>query len=295
MNASHHRKPGASALKIIALTAIAMLAFAANSLLARVALLMPSADAIGFTGVRLATGAIALAAILAIQVSRSDVKNFAINGSWSNASALFGYAITFSFAYVLLGAAMGALILFGSVQLSMLFWAIYKGERLIALEWFGLGIALMAFLYLVSPGLTAPHPAGTALMVVSGISWAIYTLLGRGSRAPLADTAGNFIRCLPIAAVLVVAALAQGALDWRTTILATASGALASGGGYALWYTVLPAISRTRAAIVQLTVPPIAALGAVIILGEPFTLRLLLATLGVLGGVALAVAAPQKH
>jgi drug/metabolite transporter (DMT)-like permease len=281
-------------LKIIVLTATTMLAFAANSLLARLALLTPNADALGFTGVRLATGAIVLAVILAIQASRSGQASFAIGGTWSTAAALFSYAITFSFAYLLLGAAMGALILFGSVQLSMLFWAITKGERLITLEWFGLGVALAAFVYLVFPGLTAPHPTGAALMVVSGISWAVYTLLGRGSRAPLVDTAGNFIRCLPIAVVLMAMALAQSSLDWRTGLLATVSGALASGGGYAVWYTVLPAISRTRAAIVQLTVPPIAALGAVLVLGEPLTLRLLFATLGVLGGVALAVVASSR-
>lgn len=286
---SERRKPGTPVLRIIVLTAIAMLAFAGNSLLARMALLTPYADAFGFTGVRLASGAITLAAILAIQVWRSDEKNFTIDGSWSTAAALFVYAITFSFAYVQLGAALGALILFGSVQLGMLFWAIYKGERLITLEWLGLCVALVAFVYLVSPGLSAPHPGGAALMVVSGIAWAVYTLLGRGSKAPLADTAGNFIRCLPIAAILVIMALEQSSLDWRTTMFATASGALASGGGYALWYSVLPALSRTRAAIVQLTVPPIAALGAVLLLSEPLTLRLALATLGVLGGVALAV------
>jgi drug/metabolite transporter (DMT)-like permease len=206
---------------------------------------------------------------------------------------LFGYALAFSIAYLMLGAGTGALILFASVQIGMLAWAILKGDRPRLLEWLGLAIAFAAFASLVAPGLTAPPPLGTALMIAAGLSWAAYSLLGRGSRSPLADTAGNFIRCLPIAIVLIAVGDLPRMTSPLSLVYAIASGALASGLGYAIWYAALPNLSRTSAALVQLTVPAIAAAGGVLLIGEPLTGRLVLASAGILGGVALALLAAE--
>lgn len=277
------------------LATLAMVAFAANSVLARLALGAGDMGAPGYTGVRLLSGAITLGAILYFQRPRAAGPRMDINGSWRGAAALLGYALAFSVAYIMLGAATGALILFASVQIGMLAWAIVNGDRPGLLEWLGFGIAFAALVLLVSPGLVAPPLLGTALMVAAGLCWAAYSLMGRGSRAPLADTAGNFIRCLPIALVLVVA----GELTHRSSstglVYAIASGAVASGLGYAVWYTVLPGLTRTSAAFVQLTVPAIAAAGGVVFIGEQLTGRLLLSSIGILGGVALALFAAGRR
>ncbi|HEV7718421.1 MAG TPA: DMT family transporter [Arsenicitalea sp.] len=280
-----------SPTKIILLTLLAMLAFAANSVLARLALGSGGMDAAGYTGIRLAAGAIALTAIL-LASKRRTAK---LTGSWSGAAALFGYAIAFSLAYLLLGAGTGALILFGSVQLGMLGWGILKGDRPGALEWLGLAIAFAALAYLVSPGLVAPHPIGAGLMIVAGLCWAAYSLLGGGSTSPLSDTTGNFVRCLPLALVLAVAGLATHPATAPGIAYAIASGALASGVGYAIWYAALPHLTRTRAAIVQLSVPALAAFGGVIFIGEAVTPRLVIASIAILGGVALAIIAAERR
>ena len=271
-------------MRTIALTVVAMVAFAANSVLARLAFATAGAEPLSYTGLRLAAGAVTLAILL---LARE--RKLALGGSWRGAAALFGYAILFSIAYILLGAGTGALILFASVQIGILGWAIFKGDRPSLLEWLGLALAFAGLVYLVSPGLVAPHPVGTALMVVAGLCWAAYTLIGRGSTTPLADTAGNFIRTLPVALVLLAAGLALQIPSPRAAAYAIASGALASGVGYAVWYTVLPQLTRTRAAIVQLTVPAIAAAGGVLLIGEPLTPRLVIATIAILGGVAFAL------
>ncbi len=280
-------------MKVVVLTAIAMFAFAANSVLARLAFATAHAEPLSYTGIRLAAGAIALAALLLLR--RPPGTPVTIGGSWRAAAALFGYALAFSIAYILLGAGTGALILFASVQIGMLGWAVFKGDRPGGFEWLGLVVALAAFAYLVSPGLVAPHPLGTLLMVGSGLCWAAYTLLGRGSKAPLIDTAGNFIRCLPVAVIIVVVGLVLHPVDWRAAAYAAASGALASGLGYAVWYAVLPSLARTQAAIVQLTVPAIAAAGGVLLIAEPLSLRLVIASIGILGGVALALVAADRR
>ena len=193
------------------------------------------------------------------------------------------------------GAGTGALILFASVQFGILGWGALQGDRPSTLEWAGLSIAFAGLIYLVSPGLVAPHPLGTALMVGSGLCWAVYTLLGRGSQSPLADTAGNFVRCLPIAAALILAGALTNVVSPLAAAYAAASGALASGLGYAIWYAVLPALTRTRAAIVQLSVPAIAATGGVLFISEPLTTRLAIASAGILGGVALALIASDQR
>jgi drug/metabolite transporter (DMT)-like permease len=277
------------------LVTIALLAFAANSVLARLALGAGHMNATGYTGVRLVSGALALAAILYFRGRRNGDARIAISGSWRGAAALFGYALAFSIAYLMLGAGTGALILFASVQIGMLAWAILKGDRPGYLEWLGFGVAFAALVFLVMPGLVAPPLLGTALMVAAGLSWAAYSLLGQGSRAPLADTAGNFIRCLPIALVLVATADLAHTSSAPGLAYAIASGAIASGMGYAIWYTVLPSMTRTSAAFVQLTVPAIAAAGGVLFIGEPLTSRLLVSSVGILGGVALALLAANRR
>jgi drug/metabolite transporter (DMT)-like permease len=238
----------------------------------------------------LGSGAIALAVLLAARGS-----GVRIAGSWRGAAALFGYALVFSIAYIMLGAGTGALILFASVQAGVIGWAVFKGDRPRVLEVLGLAIALAGLLYLVSPGLVAPHPLGALLMFAAGLCWAAYTLLGRESKSPLADTTGNFIRCLPVALPLIAIGTAWHGVDPAMSAYAVASGVLASGGGYAIWYAVLPALSRTRAAIVQLTVPAIAASGGVLFIGEPISARLLVASAAILGGVAFALLTAERH
>lgn len=275
--------------RIVILLVVSVLSFTANPLLARLAIVTREMDALGYTGVRLASGALMLLAIILVQRRRAGAAPLRIGGTWAGAASLFGYAITYSAGFIVIGAAVGSVILFASVQLGILAWAIIKGDRPGPLEWAGLALAFASLCYLVSPGLVAPDPLGSALMIVSGLSWAAYTLIGRGSRAPVDDTAGNFIRLLPIAIPLIVAGLFVQAPTAPGLAYAIASGAIASGLGYAIWYAVLPSISRSRAAFVQLTVPALAAIGAVIFLSEPVTLRLVVSSAGILGGAALAL------
>jgi drug/metabolite transporter (DMT)-like permease len=279
-------------VRIVALTAVAMLAFAANSVLARLALGPAGADAMAYTGIRLASGAIALAVLLA---AAHRGRGYRIAGSWTGAAALAGYALAFSIAYIMLGAGVGALILFASVQIGVIGAAIVKGDRPGILEWMGLAVAFTGLVYLVSPGLSAPNPLGALLMVAAGLCWAAYTLIGRGSQSPLADTTGNFIRTLPLALPLVLIGSLWHGLDAATILYAVASGVVASGLGYAIWYAVLPSLARTQAAIVQLSVPAIAAAGGVILIAESLTLRLVVSSLAILGGVALALLTASKR
>jgi len=275
-----------STARLILLTTLAMLAFAANSVLARLAFATAHAEPLSYTGIRLASGAVVLTLLLFAR----QQKPIRVAGSWPAAAALTGYALAFSVAYLMLGAGTGALILFASVQLGILGWAVYRGDRPGPLEWLGLALAFAGFAWLVAPGLVAPDPLGAALMVGSGLCWAAYTLMGRGSTSPLSDTAGNFIRASVTAPILVVAGvLMHTQVTPMAAAYAVASGAIASGLGYAIWYAALPALTRTRAAIVQLTVPAIAALGGIVFIGEPLTSRLIVATLAIIGGIALAV------
>lgn len=280
-----------AAPKLVLLTALAMLAFAANSVLARLAFATAGAEPMAYTGIRLASGAAALGLLLAVR----GRPLMPIGGSWRGAAALFAYAMLFSIAYVLLGAAVGALILFASVQIGIIGWAIRQGDRPGALEWVGIALAFAALVYLVSPGLVAPHPLGAVLMAGAGLAWAVYTLIGRGSAAPLVDTAGNFIRTVPVALLLIVAGSLGTPLSLPAVGYAVASGVIASGLGYSVWYSALPHLTRTRAAIVQLTVPAIAAAGGVLLIAEPLTLRLVIATIGIVGGVALALLAAERR
>jgi len=276
--------------RTVLLTSLALVAFAGNSILCRMALGGGLIDPAGFTAVRLASGALTLWLLLAARGGGWP----RLEGHWASAAALFTYAAAFSLAYVSLDAGTGALILFGAVQLTMLLAGLRAGERPRPFEWLGLALALAGLVVLVRPGISAPAPVGAALMAAAGIAWGVYSLRGRGSREPLRNTAGNFMMAAPVAVLLVP--LAGGTGTWTSTgvVLAVASGALASGVGYAIWYAALPALTATRAALVQLLVPVLAAAGGVALLSEAIPLRLPVAAALVLGGVALAVTAKSS-
>ncbi len=261
-----------------------MLAFASNSLLCRIALRDTSIDAASFTSIRLASGALVLWILL-----RSRGRQPLAAGSWPMAAMLFAYAVCFSFAYRDLTAATGALLLFGAVQLTMTAYGLFSGERLGGLRLVGVLVAIAGLLWLLLPGLSAPPALAAGLMLASGIAWGIYSLLGRGAGDPTAATGGNFIRAVPFAAILSLAAATQAQPDQTGLIYAVASGAVTSGLGYVLWYAALPALSATSAATIQLCVPAIAALGGVVLLAEPITARLLFASAAILGGIALTI------
>lgn len=270
-----------------ALTVFALVAFAANSVLCRLALGHGAVDPATFTLVRLLSGALALAGLRMARPAPAGGP--ARRLPWISAALLFLYAAPFSFAYISLGAGTGALILFASVQATMLGGAMGAGERFRWLEAAGLAIALGGLTYLVVPGLSAPSPVGSALMVIAGISWGVYSLRGRGSADPVGDTARNFALAVPFAA-LVSAGTWRGAhLSWSGILLAVGSGALASGIGYVSWYAALQGLSRIRAAMVQLTVPILAAAAGIGLLGEALTVRLVLSAILILGGVGLAL------
>ena len=273
-------------LRILLLTAMSMAAFAGNSLLCRLALKETGIDAASFTAIRLVSGALVLWA-----VARSTRGAQAGHGNWLSALALFSYAACFSFAYVSLPTGTGALLLFGAVQALMIGYGIWSGERLRPLQLAGLALAFGGLAGLLLPGVSAPPLAGSVLMLLAGMSWGVYSLRGKGAGDPTRVTAGNFLRAAPLAIGLglFMLLLRDASLDAAGFWLAVASGALTSGIGYAVWYTVVPALKATSAASVQLSVPVLAALGGIAFLGEPLTLRLVLASVAILGGIALVV------
>lgn len=271
--------------RTIIFTVLALTAFAANSVLCRLALADRTIDASSFTVVRLLSGAVVLFLIIKIK-NKSDIP---AKGSWSASLMLFLYATTFSFAYITLDTGTGALILFGSVQITMILLSILSGNRLHISEWLGVVISFLGFLYLVLPGVATPSIFGFVLMSMAGIAWGIYTLKGRGSSNPLMDTAYNFLRTIPFVVILTV--LAFNKMDYSSTgiLLAVLSGAIASGIGYAIWYSALRGLSTVQAAVVQLLVPVIAAFGGVIFVSEAITLRLTVSAMLILGGILLVV------
>jgi drug/metabolite transporter (DMT)-like permease len=271
------------ALRVLALTTLAMLAFAGNSLLCRLALAQTRIDPGQFTAVRLLSGAATLAVI-----ARLVARERSGRGSWASALALVAYALGFSYAYVGLSAATGALLLFGAVQATMIGAGLVRGERLSALQLAGFLLALAGLVGLLLPGLAAPPPGRAALMLAAGIAWGIYSLRGQGSGDPTRVTAGNFLRAAPFA---LAAGLLGGfaPLDPAGAGYAVASGALASGVGYAIWYAALPQLRSTTAAVVQLSVPVLATLGGALLLAEPVTARVVAASAAILGGIAIVV------
>ncbi|MBN9487545.1 MAG: DMT family transporter [Alphaproteobacteria bacterium] len=271
-------------LRIASLTVFAMLAFASNSLLCRIALRDTAIDAASFTSIRLISGA-ALLAILMIGRGSHPLAG----GTWRAAAMLFAYAVTFSFAYRQLTAATGALLLFGAVQMTMLGYGLAAGERLRGLQWLGLLVALAGLIGLLLPGLAAPPLVSALLMLAAGAAWGVYSLLGRGVTDPVAGTAGNFLRAVPFTVVLSLATVAHASFDAMGVLYAVVSGAITSGLGYVLWYAALPAFKAASAATIQLSVPALAALGGVLLLNEPLSLRLLIASVAILGGIALVI------
>lgn len=280
-------------LKTGSLTALALLAFAGNSVLCRLALDSGQIDAGSFTVIRLVSGALALWLLLALRHfwsacdSEPDSTATQQRGHWCSAALLFTYAAAFSYAYISLDTGVGALILFASVQFTMIGYGFWRGQRLTSLEWLGLAVALVGFVYLVAPALTSPSLVGFVLMVLAGMAWGGYSLMGRGASNPTRKSAQNFIYTAPFVAVLALASLNGAEVTPRGVQLAIASGALASGMGYAIWYAALRNLSSTLASVSQLIVPVIAALGGVVWVGEPLGLRLLISGFLVLGGIFL--------
>ncbi len=274
--------------RLFILTLAAMIAFAGNSLLCRLALRETGIDAASFTFIRLLSGAVALWLIV-----KARKASWREAGNWISALALFAYAAAFSFAYIVLSAGTGALLLFGAVQATMILWGLRKGERLRVVQLLGLTLASGGLVALLFPGLSAPPPGGSILMLGAGVAWGVYSLRGKAAGDPVTATAGNFLRAVPLAAMLSIALLAWSRLDWAGIGYAVISGSLASGVGYVIWYTALPSLKAASAATVQLSVPVLAATGGILLLGEPLTLRFLLAAVAVLGGIALVVMTPQ--
>jgi len=266
-----------------------MFAFAGNSILCRLALKHTEIDATSFTTIRLISGALVLLFIARIKRSTSSGK-----GSWLSAIALFVYASGFSFAYISLPAATGALLLFGAVQVTMIGYGIWSGERFRKLQLFELLLAFGGLVGLLLPGLSAPPIFGSVLMFGAGVAWGIYSLRGKNGGDPTRVTAGNFLRAVPITAALSLFMLRGSSLDTAGLWYAILSGALASGVGYAIWYTVVPQLKAAKAATVQLSVPIIAAIGGVLFLGESLTLRLVMASVAILGGIALVILEKQR-
>ena len=288
----HEARVGLLILQTTVLTAVAMLAFAANSLLCRLALQRAEIDPVSFAGIRLVSGAIMLAVIVRFR-SKPHAPSHA---DWLAAAMLFAYVAFFSFAYLTLSAGTGALILFGAVQLTMFGVGLRSGEKFGSVAWLGLALAVAGLVYLVSPGIAAPPLAGAVFMAIAGVAWGVYSLRGRGVADPLAATAGNFARAAPLAllmsAVFIINARAYA--NEAGVALAIASGALTSGIGYVIWYAALSKLTAMRAATVQLSVPLIAAFGGVAFLSEAITPRLATASATILGGIAMVLTSRSR-
>jgi len=269
---------------------IALIAFASNSVLCRLALQRATVDPATFTTIRMISGAAMLLLVMAWTGRDAPQKT----GSWATAGILSLYAVPFSFAYTGLTTGTGALILFGSVQVTMLIAAVRSGERPHWGEWLGLIVALAGLVYLVLPGLSAPPLMAAALMGIAGCCWGIYSLRGRTAANPLAQTTSNFVRSVPMVLVASFVMRERFHAELRGTLLAVASGALTSGLGYVAWYTALRGMTAVRAAVLQLAVPILAAVGGVVLLAESISARLVLSTIMVLGGIALAIVSHES-
>lgn len=271
-------------IRVALMTSLALLAFAANSILARAALTETAIDPVSFTAIRIVSGAVVLWLIVRARHGLPDGR-----GSWGSALALFAYAIAFSLAYLSLTAATGALLLFGAVQVTMVSWNLFSGNRLAPRQWVGFALALAGLVWLLLPGLAAPPAIPAALMITAGVAWGIYTLRAKGAGDPTRVTASNFLLASLPALAAAIVFVPGASVDLAGVALASASGALASGLGYAVWYAALKHIQTSTAAVAQLSVPVITAVAGVGLLAEPLSLRLILAGAAVLGGIALVV------
>jgi drug/metabolite transporter (DMT)-like permease len=273
------------------LTCFTLAAFAGNSLLCRMALDGGLIDPVSFTSLRLVSGAVAL--LLLSRLPGDAGRRQRPGGSWSSGTALFIYAMAFSLAYVSLTTGMGALILFASVQVTMIGVALKSGERLTPVQWLGFSVAVAGLIFLLRPGTTAPEPISALLMCLAGIAWGVYTIHGRGASSPINMTAGNFTRSVPVTLLASLLGLSMLQLEVAGVILAILSGVVTSGLGYALWYKILPGLTTMQASVVQLMVPVLAAFGGIVLLGEQLTLRLAGASILILGGVATVALRPK--
>jgi drug/metabolite transporter (DMT)-like permease len=268
--------------KTLFLTVLALLAFAGNSVLCRLALNDDVIDAASFTSIRLFSGIVFLLFIVLIKTrKRINIKD----GNWLSSFLLFLYAITFSYAYISLDTGTGALILFGSVQITMIVFSLIKGRKFLLVEWLGLLFAILGLVLFLLPGASAPPLTGFVLMALSGVAWGFYTIIGKNTQKPLIDTANNFLRTLPFIVLISLLSFDSMYLSNQGIILAIISGAITSGLGYAIWYSALAGLSVTQAANVQLSVPIIAAFGGILFSNEIITLKLLTSSLLVLGGI----------
>jgi drug/metabolite transporter (DMT)-like permease len=294
-------------MRVLILTVVAMIAFASNSLLCRAALKQTAIDPASFTFVRIFSGAVALWAIMTIRRSASAVAavydrrdnptgahRAPLQGNWISAIALFVYAAGFSFAYVDLSAGTGALLLFGAVQATMILWGFYKGERLDPTQIAGIVIALIGLVVLVFPGISAPPLISSIFMLAAGIAWGVYSLRGKTVTTATAATAGNFLRAVPFAALISLITFRQLRFDSLGTLYAVISGAITSGLGYVIWYAALAHLKAASAATVQLSVPVLAATSGILLLGESTNLRYVIASIAVLGGIALVIIERQR-
>jgi len=279
-------------LKISLLTALALIAFAANSVLCRLALGEDLIDAGTFTSVRLLSGAFVLLLFVKIQHKTTNDTN---SGSWFASVMLFVYAAAFSYAYISLDTGTGALILFGAVQITMVLWVMFSGGRLKPLEWVGLFLAFVGFVYLMLPSASTPSLLGFVFMVVAGIAWGFYSIQGQSSKQPLLDTATNFKRTIPMVLVLLLLSIRGASYTNEGLVFAVLSGAIASGAGYTIWYMALAGLQTTQAAVLQLLVPVIAAMGGVLFVSESVTVRLLISAGLILGGILLVLLGKQKN
>ena len=280
-----------SLLQTVALTAAAMVAFAANSLLCRLALQHQGIDPASFGSIRLVSGALTLALVVRLRAKPPSPARV----DWLAAAMLFAYVAFFSFAYLSLPAGTGALILFGAVQLTMLGAGLGSGERFGPLAWLGFVLAAGGLVYLVLPGVAAPPLLGAVLMAIAGVAWGVYSLRGRGVADPLAATARNFLRAVPMALALSLIFVARAHADATGIALAVASGAVTSGLGYVIWYAALARLSAMQAATVQLSVPLLAAIGGVLLLSEAITPRLAAASVAILGGIAIVLSQKSRN
>ncbi|RTZ44789.1 DMT family transporter [Candidimonas sp. SYP-B2681] len=288
-------------VQVALLTCLAMVAFASNSILCRLALMADRIDPFSFTVLRLVSGALVLYVLVRfrsqpIQESALSRQSSRVlqSGNWAGAVALFLYAMAFSLAYVNMESGVGALILFGAVQLTMLLYGVFKGERMTPLSMLGLLISIGGLVYLLLPGSSAPPLGSALLMIIAGASWGWYSLLGKGSSSPLVTTAANFARAIPFGLLAAVPFLASLKWDAFGVLCAVLSGAFASGLGYAVWYGVIKQLSVLKASSVQLCVPILTALIGAAFLGEALTLRVVIACIAVLGGIALVLASKQR-
>jgi len=286
--------PSVSPLRLAVLVLLSLIAFAANSVLTRLAIHGAGMGAGAFASIRVISGSVILLALVAMRGRGGQAGVPQVGGNWTSALWLFGYAIPFSLAYVGLPTGMGALILFGAVQLTMIGAGFFSGDRPNPTKWLGIGTAVAGLAYLLLPGASAPPLGMALLMAVAGISWGAYSLRGRSSKSPMSDTGGNMLRASPLVALAAVTQhfLDGSAVSWGGSpgiLLAVSSGALASGVGYAIWYSALPHLKAITAATLQLSVPILAALGGVLFVDESVTARLLLSSAMILGGTAIAL------